>query len=816
MVVSFFLMKLLIVAAVVAPFKGPYDGIEDQEGMSGFAGNANVNFQDLISRLVADCVRHGADGTVELQHHHVQVFRCMLNACYYALRVLVNEPATVTHNNNDDNPPSYKYNLTLGAIDFLRTACFAYSTKEFLNEYSRACRSRVGQTNTTTCGVLRFGLTDLKRAMYTTGDFMLENLDEGLSVLYKLATAPDNSKLHSILVNGCRHIKNAMPCLLLPQILDGNRLKAGNAIAARYWPLDGLGEAKSYGSEGLLHEIFGSNASEIGAARVVITILALCAMATGHVQDFYAEERPAGMGIDECQEKAAKSKESQCAMDLVNMVGGIIKANMAVDKGQNGVHVDEGDESGGAQAKKKQKRFPFPSAPQANCALFNAIDTWFDNAIREAPCFKVLSFAFMSKQAFVCNGNLSGDLLAAANKFKVEKENRDSYSLWEVASFLVSSRQAMHNNNLCGSNILTCALVCLSGAIGDLMMSLVKDDSHNAPPPPADGPFVLSPAIKRTIRSWYRKIVEGTKLGASRITGQKHLPKSIGQEGTFGKTVHATEVTKRVIMNMHYRRQHEKSIMMKARTAAGFFMLTIMEDLNKDIVDKAAGVSNCKSHTSHLVQDGRKGGRRMYMIALMATPAVNYKDFRVGPGSHLIEKNQKNPDSVVTTDNNSEKPFRDIVGGALINTFLYPLAGSAFVQTLDTLAGNYHDGNSKSWKSDTATCVNEFISELREKASKLFNTKLVDEVQRDGSKIVGTDKAKRMMLQQLSFVNKFCEVSKNNGVLWEDMQVSFAPQPSRNNDSLAMDSDDSESFSDEGVPSYDEDENGIPAIPAIA
>ena len=650
-------------------------------------------------------------------------------------------------------------------VDLLRTACFVL-TKDFVREYTKDTRSVNAQVHSATCNTLREERIAASRAAYATGDQMSQNFDNGLAALNELSLK-SNDALRDVLVLAWADVSTSITSLLLPMILDGRRMKAFNAISSRFYGFAYSKKGPVYGSEGLLSELFDSNSSITSVSRVVKTILSVMAMARLHIVSFYIESgSKVGKSEKQARKEAKESAEWAEVSAFVKALSGVVGKHLPIKDasgGSEGIQVEEpADASKSKDAKDKKQS---SSAPKTNRLLYDTIANWFECAIRDSGVFTVLSSAFMYRG--FAPGRINGKLKEAWDEF-TDGEEADGFGLWEIASFLVSTRLNLHKNDMAGSNILMCAMVCLSGAVGDLMTDK------------ADGPFVFTAHIKKHVNLLYDACFGHTRLKTSKIASRRHA-KAVFE----GKTCRATSITRNIYIQGYSRRQHDKTSLMDSRLAISLFMLSFTEEIKKDLFSGNECMPRSKSHVSPLVYEGRKDGRRIYTVALQSVPCVNYTVYRKGAASHLIEKNRVDPDKVTTTADNTEKPFRDIVGGAVMSTLLYPLSGKAFEYTVMSLVDEHSSNGLKNpkWKNDPAwfksktnACVNKFIKNLRKRAAVTFDVTKLDS-DGPGPVRVGASNAKAVMLQQLSFLNKFCDVIENNGALWEDLQLSFSVQP---------------------------------------
>lgn len=746
------LVKMAMVGSSVATFssEGQWRGREVVD-----------DYSYVITRVVSGDVYNG--GAVEFSAEDVASVRAMVAACHAVLRHAVNTPAEAVSGVKG----SYKFNLNIGMVDLLRTARFLGGYDESAREYTKACRSYESQVRSVSCQTMRH-CKDTWKQMYATGDQMAANFEEGLQVLHDVSRKPDDD-IAALLRSSWRDVSAAAVSFLFPSVFDGRRMKAANCIAARFYGTQG----SEFGSVKLLSEIFDSSASVKALLRLVKTTLAILAMARQNVAQNYAYVGSvSGKSKRQCLAEAKTSDEWKRISDVLEPFMG---------------HVSEHLPLSNNSAEKN-------SPPNANKILFETLSEWFENAIRDERVLAVLSGAFQFKG--VVAGSMSRPMHDAWTRYSQEPR----HSVWEVAHFLLASRMQMHNGERAGSNIFVCALVCLSGAVGGMLNSK------------AEGPFVFDEHVVEETEMLFAACTSNSKLKNCVVTGKQKA-----REPWNGKKCRATNITRNIYNSGYVRKQHDKSVLMDTRLSVCFFMLSLTEEIRKDLL--LEGPPPPKPLVSPLVYEGRKDGRRLYVISLQAMPFSNYSHFRGSAASHLIEKSRKNPGSVRTTADNTEKPFRDVVGGALINTLLYPLAGSAFFMSISQMVDehrkqgktNPNNPNDPAWfESKTNECVNLFVRFMRSEAYKIFDTSALVELDPSGPVHVGADDARKMMLQQLAFVNKFCDVVEDSGSLWEDLQLSFSVQPPSMEDIADVEDSSQEEDEEEGSAAVDRD--GLPSF----
>lgn len=724
------LLKMVMMSSSIAPLEqaGKWRGKDVCD-----------SFNDLLSRIASNEVFQG--GECNLTTDDVACVRDMATACYSVLGSALKRPADVV-SMSDDGKPVYNYRLTVGMVDLLRTACFQWSDK-CEREYSKECKSVEAQTRSPTCLLMRDSRYDSFKECYACGDQMSKNMDAGLEIIRQLASS-DDLHILSILTESSNDVSKALRVMLLPALLDGRRMKASAAICARMYDFSSSEvNSRVLGSESLLSLIFDSNASNAAVHRLVKTIICVMAMARGRIiQHHCAVASRAGKEERQGREDAHNSSEWECMSQVLYALSTICHNCLPLTPNEG-------------QCK---------SPPRCANEIFKYIADWFEDACNNADLFGVLSSAF--DYAGFVPGIMHPRLKAVWDDFASQVPDQKEFTVWEISSFLVSARLQLHNSSLCGTNVVMTSIMCFSSAVTGIVA------------PNAAGPIMFSPHITKYVNKFFADCFGKTTIQKAKMEcGGK--PKV-----SLGKTVKTTTITRNISEQYMVRKQHDKSVLMDTRLAACFFMVSIAEELNKDLTSDVAGLPACKGFTSHNLDEGRKQQYRLYVVGLQATPCVGYTRFRNSNASHLIEKSRKSPQNTRSTPDNTEKPFRDIVGGAIISTILYSVAGRSFMNTIEQLilecerAGikNPDDEDDIHWfKSHSNTAVNIFISHMRQGARRAFKPETLDRHE-PGPVKVGTNQAKIMMLQQLSFINKFCDAIKDNGVLWEDMQLAFSIQ----------------------------------------
>lgn len=728
------LLKLMMVSSSVA-------NMDEIEGLDEVGKGVCCAYNGLVSRILLK--DESKDDATPLRN--------MITACKQMLDDVLRNPVKdgVVVDVEDNR-------LTIAMVDLLKTAFHMSGSMGDCREYSRKCRSMESQGTRDLCTIMQ-SKRSYELEAYATGEQMRDNFDAGLAMLDKLKDKDDECML-AIIESGRKSFCRFMPSFMLATVLDNRRMKAASIISARMYGDPKEDSAKVFGSSGLLGLVFDSCSSIVSITRSVKTICALMTMSYASIQDhFRLQNMTAGMAEDQATVKAfADAAETPYCKEINEFLSKRLKPVIY-------------DTFNANPAK--------PDAPGTNTAIFNCVADWFEQVVRDGDKSNTLMAVFQYS-GFRVN-QMHSNMKTAWDEFNelndIDKSTT-SFSLWYIADFLVNARLTLHDHDLCGTNLLMTSMMVLSGAIGTLME------------PSLTGPFKFDDHVTGKADRLASSILKNDKrLCLRTATAVRKRP----NKDKKGKTCKATKITKKIMWRGKVRAQNDKSVMMDTRLSVCFFMLSLSEEIKKDISQTVAGLPDAKSGARALVSEGRKDGRRIYIIALETLPNANFMHCREAHASHLIEKNRKNPKKFETTGDNTEKPFRDLVGGAVLNTILYPLAGSAFVYSLQDIVDCYgvpghvdkHGicDDHYYFKSTTNTCVNHFISRLEDRIEKTFDVRSIV-AESDGPVRVGIDECKEVFLQQKSFANRVCDVIKDCGTLWEDLQLSFAVQKTADDD----------------------------------
>jgi hypothetical protein len=262
-----------------------------------------------------------------------------------------------------------------------------------------------------------------------------------------------------------------------------------------------------------------------------------------------------------------------------------------------------------------------------------------------------------------------------------------------------------------------------------------------------------------------------------------------------------TDITRLIFNKKHVRRQHEKSKLVDTRLKACLFWMSVKEALDFDISCTHEKLPPIKPGVTASPAEGRRGLRRMYIIAFCTLPCLKFASCRSGEVPHLIEQRRAEPSNKKTTGDNTEKPWRDITGGSLIGTFFFPIAGSAYVATLGRLIDRYgptetdpslepnDDDDDKvaqekeekrvlyeqNFECKTQQAVNQFAECFEQRVKDAFPR---DKVTRPAEGLMKKEynRASTILGQQVSMAMSFSKCIRHCALLWEDMNLMFSVQ----------------------------------------
>jgi hypothetical protein len=803
--------------------------------------SACEEYNELISCLASS--QEGCDPVAD-----VKALRHTLTAAHAVLKDSLDRPCAPRSPDSQGRSQGEEHRLTVPMIDMLRTAAMVSNGAK--REYSRACRSMEARANNALCltfhkrveqgatgpsgeEVVEKRASDTDLEAYATAQNMFHNFEHGLSII-KDWSIKDDEFLFDVITSARQKLFCFLQGFTFVSMFDGRRMRHANAVASRFYHRMGpaFNPENIFGESEVVAAVFDYGTSLRCLSRILWTVCAIVHMVRQHVQVQWCIHWGAAFGTDYlgliAKEEAREKKQSGSSADSgpsaedVEMLKKIINhANQSCveDITWKSVHglleaVQKAliDPSKGEQARESSN---------VNCNVIEAVVEWFESAARDQHKFGVIVAAFQS-ECFCLYENYPNPVRNKDARDKRDPRYCDEMcgqwqefrhavkdmppvpkkvSLWTASHFLVACRLRRcwkKDVPLAGSNVLSNCLVVLSGAIGILVDDTVA------------GPFVFDDKFRAKIG----------KLFDDRFPARYKYPKANAKlrcgDNLEGKACHDTKITRLIAVDYKVRGQHEKSNLVATRLSTSMFALSLKSNALRDIKPGIAKLADAKKGAVPDMVEGSKGMRQLNIVAFETLPCAQYRTCHQGSVSHLIEKNRKEPLKQRTTADNVEKPWRDIQGGVFIGTLLYPLAGTAFLKSIEQLIDlhprkrtdkqqeemenkraeheksledsghwdaddveekmeRYDELMSKSFSHTTSGCVNIFSSELAIEAERVFKHSLTSKPQ-SGMVLDGLDHAATVFGQQRSFAVHFCELIRNTGVLWEDMQLLFSIQ----------------------------------------
>lgn len=379
-------------------------------------------------------------------------------------------------------------------------------------------------------------------------------------------------------------------------------------------------------------------------------------------------------------------------------------------------------------------------APGSITAALACIATWFEMAVHDDMAYRVVQSAFQSPVLVL--GKACSELTRRWQAF-CQENKVGAVNLWTAVQFLVTARNEMYHTSM---PISTAVHIVLSGLVGNCVT-----------PTGIHGPFILCDSCKELAAVYYNKLpkVKFTLPTRDSYDAEGRL-KTPTRDGS--RECKETQIIRTILEKGRVRGQHEKGRLVETRLSASLPFLTIKEGLMRDLPD---GVSASTS-------EGRKDLRRLHIKYLQTLPACKHTwSLHVDQGSYLIERKRTGDDGRTTSDN-VEKPWRDILGGSLISTLYHPIAGEAFMLTLEDMV----DGYGK-FESNTNACVEVFASKMERVANIVFDP--AHALHGASDRLEGREHAYRIFAQQRALAKAVCKIiSMQTGALWEAMQLTFS------------------------------------------
>jgi hypothetical protein len=633
----------------------------------------------------------------------------------------------------NDKSEAQKFRLTLADASLLRAACFFYDVKSYtshnLCEYVPSSRGAQSQKSQSVITFLRRGPAgdkgmpdqfinhNVNMEAYSTAQNLMNNFDEGLSNIQELSTLGNND-IKLFLKAAKRPMSSFLYGFMIPNLLDGQRMQATNAIAARFLGLS----SSAFGNVKSVEKATTSSESFTMSLRLQYSVSILQVMCKKGLVEKYKNEKDA-LSSDEWKE-----------MD---------KLQKAVSKAWSASVVD------------RDKITPSNS----NADMMSAIANWFDDCVRDNNCFSALKAA-MTAKVFVLTRSVDTSAKNAWLAFtKAEGLNaKDPVTLWTAAAFLVSARLQMHDAG--GGNIIVAAMTVLCGA--QLHKSRCK----------IDGPFLFTSEVGEMV-----EMVEMRRYTQFTPTSTEKQP----LKPTKSNRCASNQATKAAIENSWVSRsQHAKSPAHETRMTAALFNMSITESIRKDLEPALNNMAGVKSGATAGISERHKNLRRIHAVSWQLIPSVSVSTYKGNGAPHLVEvplekkTKQRSVSIGHTTKNNVSSAWRTINGGALFSNLFYPIASPCFKEACMELGRLDTTTDVKVFTSTTDNCVNIFIKHVLNRSASLFHPKnwtYADNM--PGSVAQERHTAARMLGQIHSLVFHTCAVSQNSGCLWENFKQSF-------------------------------------------
>lgn len=379
-------------------------------------------------------------------------------------------------------------------------------------------------------------------------------------------------------------------------------------------------------------------------------------------------------------------------------------------------------------------------APASIAAAFACIASWFDRAVQDDVLYRILQSAF--KAPVLVLGEACPALCRRWSEC-CRDNSLSAVSMWTAVQFLITSRREMHASVM---PISTAVHVILAGVVGNCVAAF-----------DINGPFILSNDAKLYTSVYYKKL---PRVNFSLPDFDTFMDGGVCKNPTRdgSRDCKDTKIIKMILDKGRVRGQHEKGRLVETRLCASLPFLSIKEALMRDL---PKGVSASPS-------EGRKDLRRLYIKYLQTLPSCKHRrSHNQDQGSYMTAR-RRSGETGQTTSDNVEKPWRDIIGGSIISTFLSPLAGEAFMYTLEAIV----DDQGK-FTSNTNKCVQLFAENLNMVSGVVFDPETA--MQGAPDRLEGRDYALRILSHQRAFSNAFCKlINMESGALWEALQLTFS------------------------------------------
>lgn len=670
-------------------------------GDPGVSAEASAAFSSLVARL---CLGETAEGDDD-----ADVFRIFLNSVCSVLTSALENPF------DESSEVAAEPALNITRSTLLRTARFCL-VKECLNiEYVPSHTS-----NNSIPGELCMLLSnetylDHRMHCYRVAEEMHNNFSEGIKALKDLSGA-ENAQLIDTINCSKTNIGCSFISTFFSSMCDGQRLRAGNAISARFFG----GSRYSYGEEagGKALCIFNAHGTLVSLKRIQYAFSMLIALSQTMIMVEY-EAAASELDID-VRTSRFRARDSPEWKETVSMIEAMKASLLPTSTGTHHRH-----------------------GPSSFVACASTLADWFERAVYDDVLFGVIRTAFGAPCFTI--GKVSSKVRKCWNDY-VAESGTDNVCIMAAAQFLCSARVDVHNSCM----PLNVAVLCvLAGAIGNMV-----------DPSEINGPFVLCEDAARHANAVNNKLPPVVCKVTSKAS-DANVKLSNGNGCGYNYIIDA------LLDNDGHRKQHHKSHLVEARLSACLVMLSTKEALMRDLAGAASASPG----------EGRKDVRRIHVTSLETLPSLKHSWARhAGDGkSYLVEK-VRNPEKSSNAGDLVEKPWRDVNGTSMLITLLFVLAGEAFMSTLEALQGDETiktpgEGHRVAKTTQTDVCVNRFLDYLILISERYFNTDVLPEMD---ERVQGRLEAIAVLRQKRAFVRAFVRLSRDTGNMWEGLIQTFS------------------------------------------
>ena len=371
-----------------------------------------------------------------------------------------------------------------------------------------------------------------------------------------------------------------------------------------------------------------------------------------------------------------------------------------------------------------------------SCVVGKIAD-WFQESIGDPGRFETIYKAFTA-QALVLDSRCAGKELSGEFRDYLNHYRLRAVSITQAAEFLCEFRYQRGGGSM---TFMTAVMVVMSGVVGSWFCKGIA------------GPFVLCHLAGQCVADiFYRMPQISYSINASKAD-------IANGASTVGNKCSATKITRNMMDTGEVRGEHEKGDLVETRLRASLTVLSIKESLARDLKD-------IRHHVTAATTEGIKNLRSVYITALRVLPGIKVREADKA-SSALIERTDGKT-SASANGSNVEKPWRDVCGGIVATSILRPQAAMSLKNTIEGPLLEY--GALYTFNRFTNECVDEFAKKLVEDSINLFNDSILSVNVNDQQYA----RSVRVFAQQRAFVSVYCDALKDCGLVWEQLQNSFA------------------------------------------